>query len=105
MTGTRLARIGAAVGPVEGLGYLYAPSPGCDFFALPPDKFNRLANQIGEKIAKVSQPGTYPAVVVPSPRRRFVRSVVSARGLANPVISYEEIGGGGRPAIVGVVAA
>jgi flagellar biosynthesis protein FlhA len=78
---------------------------GTSSVALPPDKFNRLANQIGEKIAKVSQPGTYPAVVVPSPRRRFVRSVVSARGLANPVISYEEIGGGGRPAIVGVVAA
>ena len=83
----------------------YALADGATSVALPPDRFNHLANQIGEKVAKASAPGTYPAVVVGATRRRFVRTVVAARGLSNPVLSYEEIGTSGRPAIVGVVAA
>ena len=36
-------------------------------------------------------------------RRRFLRTVVGAKGLTASVLSYEEIGTEARPALVGVV--
>jgi flagellar biosynthesis protein FlhA len=43
--------------------------------------------------------------VTSSRRRRFLRTVMAARGISNPVMSFEEIGVEARPALVGVVAA
>ena len=37
-------------------------------------------------------------------RRRFLRTVLSAKGLTTPVLSYEEIGLEARPSMVGLVA-
>lgn len=73
--------------------------------ALPPDAFNRLANAVSEQVSAASEKGLYPAVVTSARRRRFLRTVMTARGIVNPVLSFEEIGLEARPALVGVVAA
>ncbi len=73
--------------------------------ALPPEAFNRLANAIAERIASAGEKGVYPAVVTSTRRRRFLRMVLTAKGIANPVFSFEEIGTEARPALVGMVAA
>jgi len=72
--------------------------------ALPPDQFGRLANAIAEKFNRSAEAGTFPALVTSTLRRRFLRTVVAAKGLSLPVLSYEEIGMEARPALVGVVA-
>jgi flagellar biosynthesis protein FlhA len=73
--------------------------------ALPPEDFNRLANAVSERLAKAGDSGVYPAVVTSTRRRRFLHTVLSAKGIRNPVFSYEEIGTEARPALVGLVAA
>lgn len=73
--------------------------------ALPPDLFNRLANGIADQFEKISGSGVSAALVTSSPRRRFLRTLMHARGISNPVFSFEEIGLEARPALVGVVAA
>ncbi len=71
--------------------------------ALPPDEFNRLANAMAEKVAKAGETGIYPAIVTSTQRRRFLRTVLTAKGIANPVFSFEEIGTDARPSLVGLV--
>ncbi|MCB1338791.1 MAG: flagellar biosynthesis protein FlhA [Maritimibacter sp.] len=73
--------------------------------ALPPEQFNRLANGVAERIAMAGEKGVYPAVVTSTRRRRFLRTVLTAKGIANPVFSFEEIGTEARPALVGLVPA
>lgn len=73
--------------------------------ALPPDEFNRLANGVAEKLAKASETGIYPAIAAPRHRRRFLKTVLSAKGITNPVLSFEEIGIEARPSLVGLVPA
>lgn len=73
--------------------------------ALPPEQFSRLANAIAEKLNKSAETGTFPALVTSTLRRRFLRTVLGAKGLSAPVLSYEEIGMEARPALVGVVPA
>lgn len=73
--------------------------------ALPPEDFNRLANGLADKIARAAESGAYAAVVTSGRRRRFLRTVMTAKGITNPVLSFEEIGFEARPALVGVVAA
>ena len=73
--------------------------------ALPPEDFNRLADGIADKLAQAAETGTYAAVVTSMRRRRFLRTVLSAKGIINPVLSFEEIGIDARPALVGLVPA
>ena len=73
--------------------------------ALPPDQFSRLANAIADRLNRAAESGTYPALVTSTLRRRFLRTVLGAKGLTAPVLSYEEIGMDARPAMVGVVPA
>ena len=70
--------------------------------ALPPAEFNRLANSVAEKIAHAGAQGRYPAVVTSTKRRRFLHTVLAAKGIRNPVFSFEEIGTGARPAVLGL---
>ena len=72
--------------------------------ALPPDQFNRLANALSEKLTRATEMGVQPAFVTSTLRRRFLRTVILAKGLTAPVLSYEEIGMEARPAMVGLVA-
>ncbi len=73
--------------------------------ALPPDQFSKLANGLAERLNKSAEAGVFPALVTSTLRRRFLRTVMGAKGLSAPVLSYEEIGMEARPALVGVVAA
>ena len=78
---------------------------GVQDVALPPDLFNRLANAVAEKLARTGENGIYPALVTSTRRRRFLRTVLSAKGLSAPVLSFEEIGLDARPSLVGMVPA
>ncbi|MFN2307757.1 MAG: flagellar biosynthesis protein FlhA [Paracoccaceae bacterium] len=73
--------------------------------ALPPDAFNKLATGLADRLREAAEQGTYAAVVTSMRRRRFLRTVMSAKGILNPVFSFEEIGVDARPALVGLVAA
>ena len=73
--------------------------------ALPPDLFSKLANGLADRLHKSAEAGTFPALVTSTLRRRFLHTVMGAKGLTAPVLSYEEIGMEARPALVGVVPA
>nr|WP_280636559.1 flagellar biosynthesis protein FlhA [Shimia sp. R10_1] len=73
--------------------------------ALPPDVFNSLAQSIADRMNEAGNSGIFAALVTSTRRRRFLRTVLSAKGISNPVLSFEEIGLDARPALVGVVAA
>ncbi len=73
--------------------------------ALPPELFNKLADRASEKLNDAGQNGIYPALVTNTRRRRFLRTVMQAKGISNPVLSFEEIGLDARPSLVGVIAA
>jgi flagellar biosynthesis protein FlhA len=70
--------------------------------ALPPAEFNRLAQSVAEKVAAAAQNGRRAVIATSVRRRRFVRTVLHARGLSNPVLSFEEIGTDAQPAMLGV---
>lgn len=70
--------------------------------ALPPAEFNRLARSVAEKVADAAQQGRRAVIATSTRRRRFVRTVLHARGLTNPVLSFEEIGTDAKPAMLGV---
>jgi flagellar biosynthesis protein FlhA len=72
--------------------------------ALPPEQFNRLASGIAERLNRAAEQGNFPALVTSTLRRRFLRTVLAAKGLSAPVLSYDEIGMEARPAMLGVVA-
>jgi flagellar biosynthesis protein FlhA len=73
--------------------------------ALPPELFAKLANGLTERVNRAAETGVYPALVTSVARRRFLRTVVQAKGLQMPVLSYEEIGTEARPALLGQVPA
>ncbi|GGD12177.1 flagellar biosynthesis protein FlhA [Aquisalinus flavus] len=70
--------------------------------ALPPGEFNRLAGAIQEKLNHSASRGTYAAIATSTRRRRFLKTVLAAKGIRNPVIAYEEIPPSEQPAIVGI---
>lgn len=76
---------------------------GSPSVALPPDQFSRLANGLAERFNRAAESGASPALVTSSLRRRFLKTVLAAKGLSAPVLSYEEIGMEARPAMLGVV--
>ena len=77
------------------------PSGAVDV-ALPPSEFNRLATAIAEKISTAASGGRFPAIVTTTKRRRFLYNVLTAKGIRNPVFSFDEIGTQVKPAMLGV---
>ena len=75
---------------------------GIPEIALPPDDFNALVRSVADKVAAASEKGTYAGIVTTALRRRFLRTVLNARGVMNPVLSFEEIGADAKPALVGL---
>jgi flagellar biosynthesis protein FlhA len=73
--------------------------------ALPPGEFSRLASALAEKLLRLSETGVNAALVTSTRRRRFLRTVIAAKGLNASVLSFEEIGVDARPALMGMVAA
>ncbi|SEQ01186.1 flagellar biosynthesis protein FlhA [Thalassovita taeanensis] len=73
--------------------------------ALPPDLFNKLANAVSERVGEAAERGIFPALVTSTRRRRFLRTVLSAKSISAPVLSFEEIGLEAKPSLVGLVQA
>jgi flagellar biosynthesis protein FlhA len=73
--------------------------------ALPPELFSKLANGVADRMNRAAETGVFPALVTSTLRRRFLRTVLAAKGLQAPVLSYEEIGMDAKPALLGQVAA
>ena len=72
--------------------------------ALPPDLFQKLVEAISKVVEKAGEAGQFPALVTSVLRRRFIKTVLAAKGMQTPVVSFEELGGEQRPALVGTVA-
>lgn len=79
--------------------------PGLRDVALPPDVFARLGSAIADRLNRAAETGVQAALVTSAQRRRFLRTVLAARGIPSPVLAYEEIGLDARPAMVGQVPA
>ena len=73
--------------------------------ALPPDLFQKLTSGLADKLNKASDAGHFPAIITSVRRRRFLRTLLAAKGISNPVLSFEELGSEARPALVGLVPA
>lgn len=71
--------------------------------ALPPELFGKLSSLVADRINTAAENGTMAAIVTSSVRRRFLRTILAARGLSAPVLSYDEVGLEARPAFVGLV--
>ncbi len=71
--------------------------------ALPPEQFTRLSSLMVDRLNAAAEMGTTAGFITSSLRRRFLRTVLAARGLTAPVLSYEEVGIEARPAFVGLV--
>ncbi len=69
--------------------------------ALPPSEFNRLAGSVSKLLTDAAKVGRYAAVVTSTPRRRFVRTVLAAKGIENPVLAFEEVALNATPALIG----
>lgn len=87
------------------LSYQIEGSHGALDVALPPDRFEALCSGLATTIAEAADRGVSAALITSARRRRFLRTVMTAKGLTNPVMSFEEVGLEARPALVGVVAA
>ncbi|MDT8344395.1 MAG: flagellar biosynthesis protein FlhA [Thermohalobaculum sp.] len=68
---------------------------------LPPDEFNRLAAAVRGALAEPARRGLAPVIATSGRRRRFLRSVLEAKGVEAPVLSFEEIGTRTRLSLVG----
>jgi flagellar biosynthesis protein FlhA len=73
--------------------------------ALPPAEFARLGAGLAQAFARLAGEGTRAALVAPARRRRFLRTVMAARDIPAPVLSFEEIGLDAKPALVAQVPA
>jgi flagellar biosynthesis protein FlhA len=78
------------------------PGSGVVDVALPPAEFNRLAGAVADKLNAPSAQGRFPAIVTSTKRRRFLHTVLTAKGIRNPVLSFEEVGTSVRPAVLGL---
>ena len=74
---------------------------GVDDIALPPDEFNRLAGAVAERISNAAKEGRFPALITSAKRRRFLQTVLRAKGIKNPVLSFDEIGPEAKPTLIG----
>ena len=73
--------------------------------ALPPEQFTRLAGLMAERLSLAAEAGAQAGFVTSATRRRFLRTVLAARGIVAPVLSYEEVGLEARASFVGQVPA
>lgn len=89
----------------EGIFTRYQIEGATGDVALPPEVFSRLSTAVADRLSKIAETGSTAALVASARRRRFLRTVLLAKGLSVPVLSYEEIGLEARPAILGQVAA
>ncbi len=71
--------------------------------ALPPNLFSQLGGNISTEFQKSEQSSSTTALVTSARRRRYLKTLLRAQGLNNPVLSYDEVGVESKPALLGVV--
>ena len=69
--------------------------------ALSPELFNTLAQSISAQLSAAAERKVSPVIVTSTKRRRFLRTVLDAKRIEAPVISYEEIDPRQRLLLVG----
>lgn len=73
--------------------------------ALPPDLFHSLTDGLAAQFASTNDNDIHPALITSSRRRRFIKTLMTAKNLNHPVLSFDEIALEAKPALVGTVAA
>jgi flagellar biosynthesis protein FlhA len=71
--------------------------------ALPPELFNSLSEGISRAFQIVHEKGVNAALITNSKRRRFLKTVLRSRGIANQVLSFEELGLEAQPILLATV--
>jgi flagellar biosynthesis protein FlhA len=71
--------------------------------ALPPPLLQELLDKTTEKVNSVQSDQTQTAVVTTSKRRKFISSILAAKGISNPVLSYDEIDQNVSLNLIGVI--
>lgn len=71
--------------------------------ALPPPLLQELLDKTSETIGAASESKSQTAIVTTSKRRKFISSILSAKGISNPVLSYDEIDQNVSLNLVGVI--
>jgi flagellar biosynthesis protein FlhA len=71
--------------------------------ALPPSEIGRLADGVRLRLSELNGTGVQPALVTSGHRRRLVHTLLKAKGLATPVLSYDEVDLRARPLLLGTV--
>ncbi len=84
--------------------YQIENEPGQFDVALPAAEFNKLTEGISDKLHTAEERGVFPVLISSSRRRRYLRTILLAKGISLPVFSFEELGTEARPSLVGVVA-
>jgi len=74
---------------------------GAKEVSLPPEDFNRLSRSIQSQIRKAASQKISPAIVTFADRRRFIRTVLHAKGVRNPVVAYDELDVQTKPVLIG----
>lgn len=72
--------------------------------ALPPDLFQNLTNAAAERLSRANENNTFPAFITSSRRRRYIKTLLKAKGIIAPVLSFEELGSDAKPSLLGVIA-
>lgn len=72
--------------------------------ALPPDMFQKLTTAAAERLARANEGGTFPAFITSARRRRYIKTLLKAKGIVAPVLSFEELGTAAKPSLLGVIA-
>jgi flagellar biosynthesis protein FlhA len=83
------------------LKYEIVKGPNNKEVALPPEEFNRLTRSVQEQLRLAAAQKITPAIITFADRRRFIRTVLSAKGIRNPVIAYDELDLQTKPVLVG----
>ena len=73
--------------------------------ALPKNDFEHLTSHAATLVSDTQTNGIFAAFVTSAKRRRFLRTVLSSKGMSNPVLSFDELGIESKPTLVGTVAA
>lgn len=71
--------------------------------ALPPPLLQELLEKTSRKINDVAGASTQTAIITTSKRRKFISSILAAKGISNPVLSYDEIDQNVSLNLVGVI--
>lgn len=81
------------------------PDRGGFDVALPPDVFDRLADNLARQCSTVADKGLNAAIITSARRRRFLSTMATVKAISTPVLSFEEVGLEARPTLVGLVPA